>query len=47
MYKEICDYCGEAWPKHKITIKRTPNAEKVRIELCDSCLEDVKEYING
>lgn len=45
MYREICDYCGAAWPRHQITITRRPNDETVRIEICDSCLADIERYI--
>lgn len=50
MYVRICDYCNEkewvreAKPFHKIPIKRTPNGDKVQVEICNLCFLDVMEY---
>lgn len=47
MHVEICDYCGERWPKHKIKLTRRPNDEDVYIQLCDQCLADILNYVES
>lgn len=46
MIKRICDICSEPlpWPTK---IKRTnkPNATIEDIELCERCLNDIKNYL--
>jgi hypothetical protein len=43
----ICDYCSDWKPKHVIKLSRTPNGEKITVELCDTCLNDIKKYIES
>jgi hypothetical protein len=45
MNRRICDYCGEAYPKHSIKLTRTPNGEVVYMEICGHCLGDINIYL--
>lgn len=45
MMRRICDYCSQPHPQHSISLSRTPNAEEVRAEICDFCLEEISGYL--
>jgi hypothetical protein len=45
MMRQECDFCSEAWPRHKIKMTRTPNGDVETLDLCDTCLVDVQNYL--
>jgi hypothetical protein len=44
--RQICDFCGEPWPRHTINLTRTPNGDPLAVEICGVCLRDFAAYIN-
>lgn len=42
---QICDYCSERWPKHKIKMTRRLNDKDLFAEICDKCMNDFVKYV--
>jgi hypothetical protein len=47
MQIQICEFCGERWPRNRIKLTRRPNDEDVIVELCDTCIADIIEFVEA